>query len=103
MDRRFYLEEAARLEHSGREALAARAQMALQHEVEEQRVVQADLSQHRRSLRFEETQRYQVVDREDRHHAGQRVLGTVEKARMPCLLLEDAHERGPGAVALRHR
>src|SRR5690349_20219727 len=100
---RFYLEESARLEHRGGEALAARAQMALQHEVEKQWIVRADLAQDRRRFLLEEAERNQVIDGEDGHHARQRVIGAVEKARMPRILFQHARERRACAIALRHR
>src|SRR3954462_11962147 len=48
--RRFYFEEAPCLEHRAGERPPGRPQMALEDEVEQQRVVLADLAQHRRGF-----------------------------------------------------
>src|SRR2546421_5860922 len=76
-------EKPARLEHARAERLALRAQSALGDEVEEQRVVQTDLFQNRRRALGDEAERHQLIDREHRHHAGQRIVRAVEEPRMP--------------------
>src|SRR5512134_1739788 len=76
-------ERSARLKHHGREAPSVGAQMALQHEVEEQRVVAAELEQRAHLRAVEKALLCKCLDGRHRQDARQWIVGAVEEPVMP--------------------
>src|SRR5258706_1024679 len=94
-------EEIARLEYRRRKLHAIEREAWLQHEVEEDHVGLAQLAKQRNRRGVEQALAHDLVEREDRHYAGQRIVGAVEQPPLPVALLRKQLRQDPLAVGLR--
>lgn len=79
-----------------------RVQQTFQRKIEQQRIVHPDFLQQRHCGRIEQTPIRHVGRREQRHDAGQGIVGTIEQARMPVSAPQYGLER-PHPIELRQR